>query len=135
MGGWAVPYVGVFFRPVGDEPFFLILKCRPSTGAWEYHRRHCCTPLSFTTVRAAALPYCCPVIIIVFFSTYIQRMIPLLPYVPLHCRTALLLFLYSSAYIQSMTQHQFVFVRIPAGNRHTSGVPLLHMLNYQNNHS
>ena len=26
VGGWAVLYVGVFLRPVGDEPFFLFLQ-------------------------------------------------------------------------------------------------------------
>ena len=26
VGGWAVPYLGVFFRPVGDEPFFFVSK-------------------------------------------------------------------------------------------------------------
>ena len=48
VGGLAVPYVGVFLRPVGDEPFslFLIIYRLP-TGAWEYHRPHCCSPLSF----------------------------------------------------------------------------------------
>ena len=51
-----------FFRPVGNELVFLFLKYRPPAGAWESHRPHCCTPLSFTTVRTAALPYCCPVI-------------------------------------------------------------------------
>ena len=38
-------------------------------------------------------------------------MIPLLPYVLLQCRTALLLFCYYSTYIQRMIQHQVVFVR------------------------
>ena len=91
-GGWAVLYVRVFLRPVGDEPFFLFPKYRPPAGAWEHHRPHCCTPLSFTTVRTAALllqEFCS-------FNTDIQRMIPLLPYVLLHCRTALLLFCYFS---------------------------------------
>ena len=54
VGGWAVLYVGVFLRPVGDEPFFLFLQYRPPTGAWDYHRPHCCTSLSFTTVRTTA---------------------------------------------------------------------------------
>ena len=67
------PYVGVFFRPVGDEPFFFFLKYRPPTGSWESHRPHCCTPLSFTTVRTAALPYCCPVIILFFQYLYIEN--------------------------------------------------------------
>ena len=67
----------------------LFLEYRPPTGAWEYHRRpHCCTPLSFATVRTAALPCCCPVIIW-FCGTCIQRMIHFLPYVQLHCRAAL----------------------------------------------
>ena len=46
---------------------FYFLKYRPPTGAWEYHRSHCCTPLSFATVRTAALqlPYR-PVIILLF---------------------------------------------------------------------
>ena len=79
VGGWVE---GVLRRPswVGESfcrwesffvlwemnIFFLFLKYRPPTGAWEYHRPHCCTPLSFTTVRTAALPYCCPVIISLF---------------------------------------------------------------------
>ena len=58
VGGWAVPYVGVLFRPVGDEPFSWFLTYRPPPGAWEYHRPHCCTPLSITTVRTAVLLPC-----------------------------------------------------------------------------
>ena len=46
--------------------FFLFLEYRPRTGAWEYHRPRCCAPLSFTTVRTAALPCCCPVIFLFF---------------------------------------------------------------------
>ena len=54
--------------------FFLFLKYRPPTGAWEYHRRpYCYTPLPFATERTAALPYCCPVIILCFCSSYIYR--------------------------------------------------------------
>ena len=36
-------------------------------------------------------------------------MIPLLPYVLLHCRIALLFFCYFNTCIQRMIQHQFVF--------------------------
>ena len=61
VGGWAVPYVAVFFRLVGDEPFF----CFQNTSF----------PLvrGSTTVPTAAL------------------LCPLLPYALLHCRTAALL--------------------------------------------
>ena len=59
--------------------------------------------------RTAALSLFC------FFSTYVQRINPLLLYVLLHCRTALLFFWYFSTYIESterMIQHQFIcFVR------------------------
>ena len=105
VGGWAVPYVGAFFRPVGDEPFLLFLNTGLplvlGTAAFlcpllpPYVLLHCRTALSL---------FC-------FFSTYIQRMIPLLPYVLLLCRTALLLLCYFSTYIQRMIQHQFLFVR------------------------
>ena len=71
--------------------FLLFLKYRPPTGAWECHRLHCCTPLSFTTVRTAALPYSA-LLLFCFCSTYIQRMITVLPYVLLHYRTALFFF-------------------------------------------
>ena len=50
--------------------FFLFLKYRPTTGAWEYHRPHCCSPLFFAIVRTAALAYCCPVIIWVFSTHF-----------------------------------------------------------------
>ena len=46
--------------------FFCFYNTGLPLGAWEYHRPHCCTPLSFTTVRTAALPYCFPVIILFF---------------------------------------------------------------------
>ena len=107
VGGWTGPYVEVFFRPVGDEPFVLFLKYRPPTG------------LGSTTVLTAALlcpllPYIllhcrtAALLLFCFCSTYIQRMIPLLPYVLLHRRTALLLFCYFSTYIERMIQHQLI---------------------------
>ena len=110
VGAWAVPYVGVFLRPVGDEPFFLFLQYRPPTGCLGvppppllhssvlYYRTYCCIAVLL------------PCVIIFFCKTYIQRMIPLLPYVLLHCRTALLLFSSFKNLIQRI-QHQFVFVR------------------------
>ena len=58
------------FGPVGHELFFFFIKYQPPTGAWEYHRPHCCTSLSCTTVRTAARPYCCPIIILFFSITY-----------------------------------------------------------------
>ena len=33
VGRWAVPYVGVFFHPAGDEPLFLFIKYWPPTRA------------------------------------------------------------------------------------------------------
>ena len=82
------------------KPFFLLLKYRPPTGAWEYHRPYCCT-LSSTTVRTAALPYCCPVII---------------------------LFLVLRLHTEDDTAPFIVFFSaIPAGNRQTSGVPLVYV--------
>ena len=55
-GGWAVPYVGVFFRPVGDEPFFFVSKIPASHwclgvpppspllhSSVHYYRTYCCT--------------------------------------------------------------------------------------------
>ena len=54
VGGWAVPYVGAFFRPVGDEPFFV---SKIPASHWclgvptspllhssvLYYRMYCCT--------------------------------------------------------------------------------------------
>ena len=72
VGGWVEGplrrpwWVGGPFRTW--ESFFVLwemnlfvsfLKCRPPTGAWEYHRPHSCTPLSFTIVRTAALLLFC----------------------------------------------------------------------------
>ena len=54
----------------GMNLLFLFLKYRSPIGAWEYYRPHCCTPLSFTTVRTAALPYCCRVIFFFGILTY-----------------------------------------------------------------
>ena len=118
VGGWAVPYVGEYFCVLWEmNLFFLFLLIyRPSTG-WvgvpPSPLLAALTPLPFTTVRTAALPYCCPVLSFFFCKTYIQRMMPLLPYVLLlHCRTALLLFCsFSTCLIQRMIEHQFVFVR------------------------
>ena len=52
---------------------------------------------TFTTVRTAAPPYCSVIILLFWYLVYIQRMV----------------------------QHQLVLSAIPAGNRHTSGVPLV----------
>ena len=64
VGGWAVPYVGVFFRPVGDEPFFCFYNKISASHS---------LVLGSATVPTAAL------------------LCPLLPCVLLHCRTAALL--------------------------------------------
>ena len=62
-----------YFSSCGRWTFSLFLKYRPPNGAWEYHRPHCCTPLSFTTVRTAALCRTAALLVFCFFSTYIQR--------------------------------------------------------------
>ena len=155
VGGWAVLYVGVFLRPVGDEPFFLFLQYRPPTGAWEYHRPtaallcpllpyvlllHCRTAAgrviifvlqNLHTEDDTLLPYVlllhcriAAVLSFLFCKTYIQRMIPLLPHVRRHCRTALLLFGSFSTQYRGYSTNLFLSA-IPAGNCHVSGVPLV----------
>ena len=76
VGGWAVRYVGVFFRPVGDEPFFFVSKIPASHWCLGVPPAHWCILLSFTIYRT----YCCAAVLLpcyylVFFSTYIQRML------------------------------------------------------------
>ena len=63
-GGWVTRSVrgSLFSSRRRLSIFFVSKKYRPPTGSWEYHRPHCYAPLSFTNVRTAALPYCCPVI-------------------------------------------------------------------------
>ena len=91
VGGWAVLYVRVFLRPVGDEPFFLFLQFNTGLplvlGSTTVPTAALLCPLlpyvlllpcylfvlqnlhteddTFTTVRTAALSYC-PVIILFF---------------------------------------------------------------------
>ena len=69
VGGWAVPYVGVFLRPVGNEPFSLFLIIyRPPTVSLVLGNTTVPTAALlctlFTTVRTAALPYCCPAVLL-----------------------------------------------------------------------
>ena len=71
VGGWAVLYVGVFLRPVGEEPFF----CFYNTGLP--------LVLGSTTFPTAAL------------------LCSLLPYVLLHCRTAAVLYIYIFEYLHT----------------------------------
>ena len=72
VGGWAVSYVGIFLRPVRDLPFYLFLKYRPPTRAWEYHRPHCCTPLSFTIPYVLLQCHTVALLLFCFLSTYIE---------------------------------------------------------------
>ena len=71
-GGWVGRSVrGSVFEFCGRLTlFFCFYNTGLPLGAWEYHRPHCWTPLSFTTVRTAALPYCCPVLSFFFCKTY-----------------------------------------------------------------
>ena len=93
--------------------------------------------LGSTTVPTAALlcpllPYVllllhcrtAAVLSFLFCKTYIQRMIPLLPHVRRHCRTALLLFGSFSTQYRGYSTNLFLSA-IPAGNCHVSGVPLV----------
>ena len=100
VGGWAVPYVGVFFV-LWEMNLFFVHKISAS---------HWLVVLESTTLPTAA------------------HLCPLLPYVLLHCcRTAALLLycFFNISYHRGYSTNLFFSTIIPAGNWQTSGEPLV----------